>query len=519
MAQNLFDSVNSLYKQLNDSNLDIHSVQRELEKLVELGRQNPKLRIIMQLLAVLEALARNFEYDDADSIANIKKIIKEALQLIIGMVEGGIPHMEGVKKIDSLLNSSKKLLIAKLGSDDFLYDRGLLVQLSSDITKDCKAVRELFSANIPAHSIKQYSDTLTYYLQKLRESAGFLDIKPIDGLISSMLNASEYQNFNELSQNQDFLDSLKYLDDFAAAIQHTNKQNIIDYLNEHSSLKLQQNMANPPFEYKEHKESTEQKKQHIEQKAVTLSEEEISALMDDGDYSVSFDEDLNQKAAETDKNLDAKVRIKPDEYLALVKKSIKEEPSALYDSDLIRCLGRLFQKQDMLISNLPEEKKVSLTDDIDEIHVITDTIRRSVFDKYYISVEKLFGKELQEYIHTEVKSLGKKIRLGIRGERSEMLSKDADFVKELVFTLVKNSLHYSLEPLFRRRATEKSEVAWLLIEFEDFGDTFNIYIRDDGRGLMPDQMHISSIETSVMDRGGSLVRIGWLPAWDFPPSL
>ncbi len=135
---------------------------------------------------------------------------------------------------------------------------------------------------------------------------------------------------------------------------------------------------------------------------------------------------------------------------------------------------------------------------------ITANIKHAVFDSHYISVEKLFGNELKDFIQEEVKSLSKKIRLGIRGERSEMLAKDGAFVKELVFALVKNSLHYSLEPVFRRRATEKSETAWLLIEFEDFGDTFNIYIRDDGRGLMPDQMHISSIETSVMDRGGSV---------------
>ncbi len=88
MSQNLFNSVKSLYKQLNIENLDIHSTQKELESLVELARQNPKLRIIMQLIAVLEALARNFEYDDAQIISKIKTIIKDSLTLIIDMVNG-----------------------------------------------------------------------------------------------------------------------------------------------------------------------------------------------------------------------------------------------------------------------------------------------------------------------------------------------------------------------------------------------------------------------------------------------
>ncbi len=165
-------------------------------------------------------------------------------------------------------------------------------------------------------------------------------------------------------------------------------------------------------------------------------------------------------------------------------------------------MGRHFLKQDILLETLSEEQQVQMLDDITEIQILTTNIRNSLFENYHISIDQLLGKELKQFIQKEVKELGKKIRLGIRGERSIILMRESEFVKDLVFTLVKNSLHFSLEPIFRRRATDKSETAWLLLEFEDAGNTFDFYIRDDGRGLMPEQMNIEEIQESIIERGG-----------------
>ncbi|MGL5956686.1 MAG: hypothetical protein ACRC0X_08875 [Brevinema sp.] len=509
MNMALFDSVNHLYQRLDTENLDIHSTQQVLADIVTIGRNNNKLRIITQFIVILESLARNYEYDEAQVIAEVKTMIKNSLSLIIQMVEGTISNIEGARQIEQLIQESKTLLVKKLEDDPFLFDENILLQLAYDLAKDSTVIADLFKTPILVNNTKQYYDTLNYYLKKLQESISFIGIKSLEDLImhfSSFVDR-EYQShqFSELGSHADFLLVLEYLKNTAHYLQenYRNKDRLIEYFKSHDNLQKRLQKLSQQREIK-----TDY------QQSVILSDEEIAVLMSD-DYSlemVSFDDvsapDQLKIEQETvvPKSVPS-VAIQQEEYQNLVKNSLKTKPleiAQIFEADLIRYIGRLFHKQELLIDQLSEEKQVEFADDLAEINTLTTGIKKTLFDTYYISVEKLFGNELREFIHHEVKELGKKIRLGIRGERSELLVQDSEFIKDLVFRLVKNSLHYSLEQVFRRRATDKNETAWLLIEFEDAADTFDIYIRDDGRGLIMDQMQIHEIQDQIINRGGTM---------------
>ena len=524
MSHSLFDSIKSLHYKLNIENLDIHNTQKDLNEIVILGRKKTKLRIITHFLSVLESLARNYEYDDAQAIVIVKDTIKKGLTLIVDMVDGNISNSDGVHKIETIVQNSKELLTKKLGDTVLLNDEKLLLQFANDLLQDIEMIKELFVTPILVTTNKQYYETVKYYLQKIHDNVLFMGIQELLELtnaFSSFID-TEYKNnkFSELGSHVDFLFTLEYYEKTAHIIltYNNNIQEIIKYFSENAVQDLIEHLLSM---------SSNTTFTQPLVPTLVLTSEEITALMnnDNAFDSVSFDNQTveNSIISQATINFDEKthidktinpIQIDDSEYQTLMKQSLKTpmrndlKYEELYDVSqeefLIRYMGRMFQKQDLLFSELTEEKTVKMTDDLLEVRNLTTNIKKILFDHYYVSVEALLGADIREYIHREVKKLGKKLRLGIRGENSEILTRESEFVKHIIFTLVKNSIHYSLEPTFRRKATDKNEMGWLLIEFEDAGDNFDIYIRDDGRGIVVDQMNLVQLQEQVAKKGGSL---------------
>ena len=512
MSHSLFDSIKSLYYKLNIENLNIHNAQKDLNNIVLLGKEKAKLRIITHFLSVLEALARNYEYEDAQAISVVKDTIKKGLELILGMVDGTVSNTDGVFKIEKIVQNSKELLIKKLGNKNLLSDEKLSVQFANDLLQDVGTIKEFFVSPILATSNKQYYETVKYYVQKIYDNSSFMGIQDLLELtinVSNFIDA-EYENnrFPELGSHADFLLILDYYEETAHTIliYNNNIQEITKYFSDNSTKDLIGRLSHISTKI------TDTNKYNKIQTPLVLTTEEISELMkSDNDFdSISFNsEDSTSEQMKAHNS----IKIDHSEYQTLMnqtstKNSENLDYKELYDvsqeESLIRYVGRMFQKQDLLFSELTEETTVKMTEDLVEMQALTTNIKKILFDHYYVSVETLLGTDIREYIHREVKNIGKKIRLGIRGEHSELLTRESEFVKHLTFTLVKNSIHYSLESTFRRKATDKNEVGWLLIEFEDAGDYFDIYVRDDGRGIVEDQMNLTELQEQVTKKGGTL---------------
>lgn len=506
MSEKLFDAITLLHRKLAAEQLDIHHTKDSLHQIVKIGRQSQKLRIITQFLNLLEVLAKKYEYADADIIFQVKELIKQGLGTIERMVSGTLNNADGATILSGISREIHHFLSHDLPANALIYEELLMEQFAVDLEKDIELIREA-EKNPQAENLYK---TILYYLKRIQDNSLFLGMSQPAKVAEAMQQTLKKNNFHETLLSSSFQTALDFLEKNAAFIRKNLKdQNAITeyFLNLDASDIIQQ-LSNI-----EHENQTLPN-------GVILTAEEINALMADDIQSfeeISFD----------DVPTAPKARLLPEDIIPASPQMLlqerhevfipepakeknidtpqfpSEKKSPDHEDTLIQLAGKLFLKQETLKSLISEDNRMLIGNDLQELEAITAHLKEKLFNKYYISVSELLGKDLRTFIKEEVDTLGKKIKLGIRGEQSEILARDADFVKALTFHLVKNSLEYSLEAPIRRRALDKNEVGWLLIEFSDSGGEFEIQVRDDGRGLSP-AMHIDAVKKQVESKKGSL---------------
>jgi len=512
MPRSLFIAIQSLEEKLRLKNIDIHHTKQELFKIVDIGRQSMKLRIVTRFLSILEVLAQQYEYDNGQTISKIKELINSSLITILSLVSGKLSNSEGVAQIDKYTKEVQELLKEKIENTPFLYELRLMKQFIFDIKNDIKYINEIFNKSLVKQHTKKDFKTIEYYLQRIYDYADFLELTSFSKLIDSIkiFIEKEYNNnkFWEIINDPNIKLSLEYFEYRIAFIQENiqNKDLIIKHLEENLPTKLINRLS-------ENSSDTIQEKQFINDPSMTLTVDEINALMDDQENfeTISFetktefnDNDLIA-IPENVIAMNGKKKLTTPEEDILQDVSIKNrKDNAEYEDILIKLTGKLFSKQELLKELLPKESLVSADADLKELDDITKNLKEMLFERYYIKIGELLGLTLREYIRKEVQNLGRKIRLGIRGENSQILTRESEFIKDTIFVLVRNSINYSLESKSRRRALDKSETAWLLIEFEDSGDQFDIFVRDDGRGLVAEMMNIDDLKQKIKQRNGVL---------------
>lgn len=510
MSQILFESLQTLYEKLGLENLDIHQTKEELQQIVRTGRESNKLNIITQFLSIHEALSRHYEYEDAQILVAIKSLLKVSLALLLDMVHGTISYQDGAYQMEKLLKEARTLLVEKVGDTPFLYDQDLLYYMAQDLQKEIQNIKALFQGSIILTQNQHYYDTAVYHLKKSQDLLtfmGFQDGVLVIDALQSFLNR-EYQEptFSNLGSNPDFLLSLEFLEDLASAVlkYHSDKELLIQEMSKSNSRRIVEILS---------KKSSLKKGNHGFMPPMVLTDAEMTALLseNDGASTVSFDseEDHQHTVSKQEENASSipdLVHIDPKEYKQLhpSQESPLERIDVPQEDILIKYLGRLFQKQEFLSSCLSEHQQIAMVEDLKEMNKLKSGIKKMLFDHYYITIERLLGQGIRSYIQETTQDQGKKIKLGIRGEKSEILTRESEFVKHIIFSFVKNALTHSIEYPYRRRALDKTETGMLLIEFEDTGNMLDISIRDDGRGLIPDLMNIIELEDQIINRGGQL---------------
>lgn len=517
MLHTLFNAIKLLEQKLTIENIDIHQTKKELYKIVNIGRENNKLRIVTRFVSFLEVLSQQYEYEDGQTISHIKNLIKNSLQIILSMVNGELSNTDGATQMNKYTKEAQDLLRQKIELTPFLYDSRLIYQYIFDIRHNLDNIKEVFQRSLAKQQTKKGFETVKYYLQKIHDDSEFIGLNNFVVLTKSLKIFVEreyhHNRFWEIFENPDMILSMEYFERRLQFIEENinNKHLIAEHFEENKPTKLANRLAKQENEISQATQSTASNNPNI-----TLTLDEINALMDDQENfeTISFDqkEDFNDDVIVAPTDIFAMNSKKPamqilqninmNEIKNIITKDHKN--IAEYEDILIKLAGKLFLKQEQLKELLPEESKVLADSDLKELDTITRDLKEMLFERYYISIEDLLGDTLRTYIRQEVQNLGKKIRLGIRGEKSEILTRESEFIKEIVFALVRNSLNYSLEMEPRRKAVDKSAIAWLLIEFEDAGDKFDIYVRDDGRGLIADLMEIETLKEKIAEKNGIL---------------
>lgn len=460
MSQELFDALSSLCSR---KDIDFSSLHKELHALVGQGLRQSRRRVIVRFLSILETLAQLPESEEA------RTLITKGLETLLALSEGRLNNKDGAGNI-TLLSVSAREALKPFFYRGLLCNENFLARLAWDLQKDAEELQACLDQNNPKKTlflIRMIKDDFSYVgmqvSAEIAEATEHLQEESVYEAFSQK-NAESLKTFiTFLRQTSEFLSRNKGGGEVIARREEQllkDASSIVDNL----------------------------KKPYQEMQGVILTSEEVSALLNDETSHQTVFTALPDTPAYTPKPLSLEER-----------KAMGE-----HQDRLVKLAGKLFLKQELLKALVPKEQKILAGDRLESLEGLTQKLKDDLFKNYYISLKKLLGQELREFVQKEVDRLGKKVRLGVRGENCEILTREGDFVKDLVFRLAGNAMSYSIEMPERRLALEKTEGGRLIVSFEDIGEEFQITVQDDGRGFNDSTMDFDGITQSLEERGGVL---------------
>lgn len=448
----------------------MHILKQDLQSLAFLSRQNPHLKIIARFFSILELLVKKYEYAGVSEQKEIKNIILQGLECVCSLIDGTQNSKDGAQILSRISHQAREKLQPFLAMGGFLCEPDFIEQTATELHKDTIDLRK---------ALKENNKNKAIFLFKLIKDSfvfvGMADSAKLTETAENILYALQDVHLKDLNL-QAVLDFFLKESLFLAA--HKDKsEEIINHLESLNTLSLQEELRKYPV-----------KKSVTLSEGLTLSSEEVSALMDESTEHRALFTALNEKS---------------EPYPISILKEQKSRTNPEDEDLLVKLAGKLFLKQELLKSLVPKETKLLAGDKLESIEALTRNLKEKLFKNYYVSIKDLLGKDLRDFIQSEIDHMGKKVRLTIKGENSEILSRESDFVKDIVFDLVGISLKESIETPVRRTAIDKSETARLLIEFQDTGGEFEIQVRDDGKGLSS-SLYLENLRKKIEAKDGEL---------------
>ena len=152
-----------------------------------------------------------------------------------------------------------------------------------------------------------------------------------------------------------------------------------------------------------------------------------------------------------------------------------EEQSQVWNTSL-RCLGQI-------------------TDAIDQLTRVSDSLQQGVLDTRMVPIGPLFSR-FKRVVRDLSVERNKKIRLQIRGEKTELDKRMVDELGDPLVHLVRNSIDHGMESPEVRLQRGKSEIGTVILEASHGGNNVYIRIQDDGGGIDTDK-----IKNRIVDHG------------------
>ena len=122
-----------------------------------------------------------------------------------------------------------------------------------------------------------------------------------------------------------------------------------------------------------------------------------------------------------------------------------------------------------------------------QLHKLTDELQDIVMSIRMIPVSATFHK-MERIVRDMSNKFGKKARLEIVGEDTELDKNVIDNLSDPLMHLIRNSMDHGLEPEEERLRLGKNPVGKIGLEARNSGSDVLITIRDDGRGLNKDAL-------------------------------
>ena len=149
-----------------------------------------------------------------------------------------------------------------------------------------------------------------------------------------------------------------------------------------------------------------------------------------------------------------------------------------------------------------ERVLAEVTTDLDQgtgrLDAISAELRDQVMRLRMVSVAGVFRKHVRT-VRDLAASLGKRARLELAGEDTELDKLLVEALDEPLLHLVRNAVDHGVEPPEARAAAGKPAEATIRIAAAHRGNQVEIRVSDDGRGLDPAQLRAKAIERGVIE--------------------
>lgn len=162
---------------------------------------------------------------------------------------------------------------------------------------------------------------------------------------------------------------------------------------------------------------------------------------------------------------------------------------------IVNLVGELVLNRNRLKKISSELSDSGLDKGLSELDFIASELQSAVMKTRMQPVKRVFQR-FPRVVRDIARSLGKKVELVFVGEDTELDKNLVDALADPLMHMVRNSVDHGIEDVDVRLAARKSDTGTLTLKAETKGDSVQITISDDGKGIDP-----SMIRNKCIDKG------------------
>ncbi len=361
----------------------------------------------------------------------------------------------------------------------------------------------------------------------VKGTSGFLGLEKLQKVTHKCEDLLNKLRKGEISLNEEIMDAILLAYDTIKALVEVIAENknedydTSEVVEKLTSLIDALNNGEAPAEGTEQKTSEEEKAEEPGEDAQEeQTEEEQVAEVSQEEHD---DEERHEEVKEEQEEAQEDTAVKPQEPKEEKKKSedkkqtssvqktvvkktdttIRVEVERLDDllnivQELVLGRNRLLQVNNTVTHELEgTEISRALSEATQQIDLMTTELQLAVMKTRMVKIGKVFNR-FPRVIRDLSKMTGKKVKLEISGEETELDKTLIEEINDPLVHMVRNSVDHGIEPPEERKKLGKDPTGTILLSAEQEGNNIIISIEDDGRGIDPEKIKAKAIEKGII---------------------
>ena len=350
-------------------------------------------------------------------------------------------------------------------------------------------------------------------LNKLRKGEISLNEDIMDAILLAYDTIKALVDVIEANKNEDY-DTTEVVEKLSNLIESLNASGGSASAEKSSEEKpADEEKAKQPEEQAEEKpaEEVEEKKEEGEAETTPPKEEESEPKKEEEQPSAEKTESEKKEGKEEKKEEPKKELPQPKPQQAPAtsaahKKTdttIRVEVERLDDllnivQELVLGRNRLLQVNNTVLQEMEgTEISQALAEATQQIDLMTTELQLAVMKTRMVKIGKVFNR-FPRVIRDLSKMTGKKVRLEIFGEDTELDKTLIEEINDPLVHMVRNSVDHGIEPPEEREKIGKDPTGTITLSAEQEGNNIIISIEDDGRGIDPEKIKAKAIEKGIV---------------------